>query len=79
MINEKRKKGERFETFLRRFNKRVIRSGKIMSARDKRFHHRKENKNKIQDRALKKIAFREKITYLRKTGQWKEEPRRRSN
>jgi len=38
VVDVKRKKGERFDSLLRRFNRRVIESGKIFQARKIRFH-----------------------------------------
>jgi len=76
-VDVKKKKGERFDTLLRRFNKRVIESGKVFQARKIRFRDRPESKRKQKDRALRKMAVAEKQDWLRKTGQLVEDPRRR--
>jgi len=72
-VDVKRKKGERFETMLRRFNKRVIGSGKILEARKDRFHARPVNKNKRKSLALRRIRVGSKHDWLKKTGQLPEE------
>ena len=77
-VDVKRKKGERFDSLLRRFNKRVIRSGKIFQARKIRFHQRKKSDRVLRDAALRKIKMSEKREYLMKTGQLTEETKRRS-
>ena len=52
MVEFKRKKGESFESFLRRFNKRLQQSGKLMTARKKRYFHKDKNENKKKISAL---------------------------
>ena len=76
-VDVKRKKGERFETLLRRFNTRVIRSGKIFDARDARFRKKGATKAKLKEGALRRITNREKRAWLLKTGQLVEDPRRK--
>lgn len=73
MVEVKRKKGETFESFLRRFNKRLLQSGKIFQARKIRFYHRPINKNKIKRDALRRESIKEKKEYLRKIGRLKDE------
>ena len=52
MVEFKRKKGESFESFLRRFNKRLQQSGKLMTARKKRYFHKDKNENKKKTLAI---------------------------
>jgi len=73
----KRKKGESFESFLRRFNKRLQQSKKLLQARHNQYLQPRINKNKQKTRALVGQKLREEREYLRKIGKLKEEPRRR--
>ena len=73
----KRKKGESFENFLRRFNKRLIQSGKLYEVRQRKFLTQKKNKQQQKEYALVSKKLRKKKEYLRKIGKLKEEPRRR--
>ncbi len=73
----KRKKNENFESFLRRFNRSLIRSQKLKEVRSRRYLQPKTNKNKQKERALSINEIREKNDYLRKIGKLKDEPKRR--
>lgn len=73
MVEFKRKKGESFESFLRRFNKTLIRSRKLQQVRQKQYLTPKKNKTKQKEYALISKDLREKKEYLRKTGKLKEE------
>jgi len=77
-VDVKKKKGERFDSLLRRFNRRVIDSGKIVQARKIRFHDRSSSKRKQKDRALRKLKVSEKREWLRKTGQLVDERQKHS-
>lgn len=76
MVEVKRKKGESFESLLRRFGRRVQQSGKVLEARKIRFFAEKPNKNKVRESALRRLEMREKRDYLMRIGQLKEEPRK---
>lgn len=76
VVDVKKKKGERFDSLLRRFNKRVIESGKVFQARKIRFHERSMSASKSKGKALRSISVTEKREWLRKTGQLVEDPRR---
>lgn len=76
VVDVKKKKGERFDSLLRRFNKRVIESGKVFQARKIRFHDRPESKRKQKDKALRRMVVSAKQDWLRKTGQLEEDSRR---
>ena len=77
MTEFKRKKGESFEGFLRRFNKTLIRSRKLSEVRSRQYRQQKNNKNKQKEYALVSKERREKRNYLLKIGKLKDEPRRR--
>lgn len=73
MTEVKRKKGESFESMLRRFSTRVQRSGRIIQAKKVRFLEQKENKTRKKAGALKRIKIKTKIDYLLRSGKVKEE------
>lgn len=68
MVYVKRKKGETFESMLRRFNKHLLRSGKIFAAKDKRFHQKSPNKNAVKNSRITHLKIRDKMEYLKKIG-----------
>jgi len=75
VVEFRRKKGESFESFLRKFNKSLIKSRKLQQVRSKQYMEPKKNKNKQKEYALISKGLREKREYLKKTGKLKEEPR----
>ncbi|MEA3398322.1 MAG: 30S ribosomal protein S21 [Patescibacteria group bacterium] len=77
MVEQRRKKGESFESFLRRFNKSLLSSRKLNEIRQKRYLQSKKNKNKQKEYALASMKIRRNNEYLKKTGKLKEKPRRR--
>jgi len=77
MVEFKRKKGENFESFLRRFNKTLIKSRKLNEVRRRKYVSSKKNKTQQKEYALISLKMREKKEYLRKTGKLKEETRGR--
>lgn len=72
MVQFKRKKGESFEAFLRRFNKRLQQSGKLMEARHGRYVQKAKNANQKKKSALVSLKLRSKKEYLRKIGKLEE-------
>lgn len=64
-----RQKNESFEAFLRRFNRGLKNSKKIPTARRKLFRRPEKNRRGMKEEALIKKRTREKMEYLRKTGQ----------
>jgi ribosomal protein S21 len=72
MVQFKRKKGESFEAFLRRFNKRLQQSGKLMEARQGRYVRKDKNANQKKKSALVSLQLRKKKEYLRKIGKLEE-------
>jgi len=77
MVEVKRKKGETFDSLLRRFQRRVQQGGVMLDVRRKRFHSHEPSKNRMRDSALRRVSKRTEYDYLAKTGQLKEEPPRR--
>ncbi len=77
MVEFKRKKGESFEGFLRRFNKTLIRSRKLNEVRKRKYLQHKKNKSQQKEYALVSNKLRSKKEYLRKIGKLKEETRGR--
>jgi len=69
----KRKKGETFESLLRRFNKKLQQSGRLIQSRKIRFYERPKNKTKVRQEALRRKEIGEKREYLKKIGKLKEE------
>ncbi|OGF27820.1 hypothetical protein A2331_06970 [Candidatus Falkowbacteria bacterium RIFOXYB2_FULL_34_18] len=76
MIDFKRKKGENFEGFLRRFNKSLIKSRRLNEVRQRKFLQPKKNKNQQKEYALISMKMRAKKEYLKKIGKLKEEQNR---
>jgi ribosomal protein S21 len=74
----RRKKGETFESLLRRFTKKVQASGKLLQAKKVRFYERPKSRNLKRQSALQRAEMREKIEYLKKIGRFKEETDLRS-
>ena len=68
MVQFKRKKGESFESFLRRFNKRLQQSKKLIQARGNRYRQTEKNKRQIKQSALIGLKLKNKNEYLRKIG-----------
>jgi len=73
----KRRKGETFDALLRRFQRHIQGSGKLLQAKKVRFNSKKQNRNKRRQSALYREEKRQLYNYLLKTGQLKEEPPRR--
>ena len=68
MAEFKRKKGESFEGFLRRFNKGLKQSGRLYTARQKQHLEPRKNKRQQKEYALTSLRLRKEKEYLRKTG-----------
>jgi ribosomal protein S21 len=69
----RRKKGESFESLLRRFSKKVQESGKLLQVRKIRYHAKTKSKAAVRDAALRREYLRGRRDYLIKTGQATEE------
>ena len=73
MVEFKRKKGESFESFLRRFNKKLQQSGKLYEARQRQHIKPEKSRNEQKKSALVRRKMRLNIEYLKKIGKFKEE------
>ena len=73
MAETKRKPKESFEALLRRFNKQVQQSGKILQAKKIRFYARPKSKLKLKESALRRLKIEDKKTYLKRVGKIKDD------
>ncbi len=72
MADLKRKKGESFESFLRRFKNSLKNNKRLESFKKKRSFSKLKTKIQLKKSALAKIDLGKKFEYLRKTGKLKE-------
>lgn len=72
-LEVRRKKGESFESLLRRFGKKVQESGRLLQAKKVRYYARHKNKTALREAALRREYLRTRRDYLIKTGQATEE------
>ncbi|MFA5109512.1 MAG: hypothetical protein WC458_03140 [Patescibacteria group bacterium] len=68
MADFKRKPGESFESFLRKFKKGLKNSKRLEKARSKQHLEPKKTKQKQKKYALTSLELSKKNEYLRKTG-----------
>ncbi len=73
MSEVRKRKGESFESLLRRFSRRVMQSGRILQAKKIRFHQSPKTRREVRESALHRLRTKEKREYLIKTGLLKEE------
>lgn len=73
MAEVKRKKGETFESLLRRFNKKIIQSGKVLQAKKIQYQKKEKSRPERNKTAVRRIKIREQKEYLRKIGMLKDE------
>lgn len=73
MAETKRKKGESFESLLRRFKKKIQQSGILLQSRKIRYFERPKSKNKRRTDTLRRIEINEEREYLRKIGKLPED------
>lgn len=69
----KRKRGETFESMMRRFSRRVQQSGKLIQAKKIRFHTSGKSRNLQRASALRREEIKKKREYLKKIGKLKDE------
>ena len=69
----KRKKGETFESMMRRFSRRVQQSGKLLQAKKIRFYEPEKSRNLQRVSALRRKEITKKREYLKKIGKLKDE------
>lgn len=77
-LEVKRKKGESFDSLMRRFQRRYQQSGRGVQTKKNRFFAPQLNQTKKRALALRRNRKKEQQEYLLKSGKLKEEPRRRS-
>lgn len=75
MAEIKRKDGESFENFLRRFKLYLQNSKKLNKAKEKQYLGSKKNKRERKQQALVGKQIREKKEYLKKIGKLPENER----
>lgn len=68
MVDVKRKERESLESMIRRFNKRVIQSGKMYAARESRFFKRKKSRNLQRQSAIRSAELRQERELAKKLG-----------
>lgn len=68
-----RKKGESFESLLRRFNRKMQLSGKVLQAKKVRFHASPKTKRQKRESALHRARARVLREYLLRSGKVTEE------
>ncbi len=78
-VEVKRKKGETFDALLRRFQGRFRQSGLGQEARrdGRRYYSGGKNRNQRRLSALRREQMKSQYAYLTKTGQLKEDPKKR--
>lgn len=57
---------------MRRFNKQVQQSGRLLQVKKVRFYARPKNKRKLKETALRRIRIEDKKEYLKKVGKLKD-------
>jgi hypothetical protein len=62
---------------MRRFQRRYQQSGRKLQSKKVRFHKDEPNRNRVRASALRRQSKKEQYEYLLKTGQLKEEPKKR--
>ena len=77
MAEVKRKRGETFESLIRRFSKKVQQSGRLIQMRKIRYHNKDKNKTANRAAAARREEITAKREYLKKIGKLIEEPTRR--
>ncbi|MEK7653271.1 MAG: 30S ribosomal protein S21 [Patescibacteria group bacterium] len=77
MVEVKRKKGETFESLVRRFGKKIQQSGRLIQSRKVRYHGKDLNKTAVRARAKRRQEITAKREYLKKIGKLEEDPRER--
>ena len=73
MSEVKRKKGESFESFIRRVKRLWQRSGKLLQVRKVKFREKKKSKNVQKNQKVQYLQNISKNNYLRKIGRLPEE------
>jgi ribosomal protein S21 len=77
MVEVKKKKNETFDALLRRFQRRFQSSGKQIESKRRRFHDGGQNNTQRHESALRRVTKGAEFAYLTKTGQLKEDPKKK--
>lgn len=77
MAEIKKRKGETFESLMRRFRRRMQQSGKLLQAKKVRFLKTDPNKTKRKHSALHRLDMAKRRAYLAKIGKLPVEERPR--
>ncbi len=72
MPETKRKNKESFEALLRRFNKLVQQSGRLIQAKKIRYFKKPENLRAKKESALRRMKIENKKDYLKRIGKLKD-------
>lgn len=75
MAEVKRKKGETFEALVRRFNKKLQQSGRLIQSRKIRYFEAKKNRTAVRAAAARRREINDKREYLKKIGKLVEDSR----
>lgn len=73
MAEVKRKRGESFESLVRRFHKKLQQNGKLIRSREIQFYERPKSRNLRKESALRRLKIRSEKEYLKKIGKLPEE------
>ena len=73
MSEVKRRRGESFEAFWRRFSRKVMQSGRILEVKKGRHYTKKKNHNAQKKSALRRRELQADRDYLKKIGKLPEE------
>ncbi len=73
MAEVRRKKGESFESFIRRFNRKLMESGKILQFKKVKYLQPKKSRNLGKKSALVKLSKQKQREYLKKIGRLPED------
>ncbi len=73
MVEFKRKKGESFESFLRRFSKKLQQTRKLYEVRSRQHRSKDKSRNLQRESALTRLKMRSQREYLRKIGKLKDD------
>ena len=77
MVEVRRHEKESSGSLLRRFSRKIQRSGILLRARSLAFRKRKKSKTRIRKEALRRLEARKRYLYLEKMGKLEEKPRTR--
>lgn len=77
MVEVKARRGESFETMMRRFKQKIQLSGRVLQVKKTRFHTEKPSKTQNKKTALRRLELAAHYEQLRKQGKLPEETRPR--